>query len=161
MSWPSARYATATRGGAWGWDKMNGIQDWLLRPAGLVADDFGGLDELLSADSSGSSFDPPALVVNLPGGFSGLVHMVAWVTGATQSGGEFRACLVDGPDVFGRTLASETIATSSILTTKTITFGCVVSPSSSAVSLQFLRSGDPTKRIEVHERKLWVRTYVF
>lgn len=40
MAWPSSRYKTAESGGAWGWDAMNGVQDWLLRPNGLVAEDF-------------------------------------------------------------------------------------------------------------------------
>jgi len=39
MAWPSARLYTAVSGGAWGWDKMNDLQDWLLRPSGLVASD--------------------------------------------------------------------------------------------------------------------------
>ena len=39
MAWPDARYRTAVRGGAWDYDAMNDIQDWLVRSEGLdVAD---------------------------------------------------------------------------------------------------------------------------
>ena len=47
MAWPSRRFKTATPGGAWTPDDMNGWQDQFIRPNGLVADD---LNPQLAAD---------------------------------------------------------------------------------------------------------------
>lgn len=68
MAWPSSRYKTAESGGAWGWDAMNGVQDWLLRPNGLVAEDFNvtALGESNFAYDVGPPPDDPYVDQNWP-----------------------------------------------------------------------------------------------
>ena len=92
MAWPSARYRTAERGGSWGWDAMNGVQDWLLRPNGLTAEDAPVLDIVRQAShtspfavSTRYNTDNTFLSVRLPSYGDGLCHAFVTATYAPTS----------------------------------------------------------------------------
>lgn len=95
MAWPTSRYQTAVNGGAWGYDKMNGVQDWLLRPAGIREDDINPALGLGAAFVQSTSFNTtsaayisalPAVEQELSHSGSGLLWVYSTVFDQASAG---------------------------------------------------------------------------